>query len=133
MAIKTKNGNVLLKNGKPSCECCGSVDIGYTLCIDNSNQIIDNSWRVDLNGNFIATYDGNEFFNQCFNIPLKYLNQGGSNTLKFTLVTCQSDDYWEFYILNLQKQEVYRDSYSGPSCGSGVNKGYTFSRKFTLP
>ena len=22
MAIKTKNGNVLLKNGKPSCECC---------------------------------------------------------------------------------------------------------------
>lgn len=133
MALKTKNGKVLLKNGKASCTCCGSVDIGYTICIDNSNQIIDNSWRVDLNGNFIATYDGNEFFNQCFNIPLKYLNQGGSNTLKFTLVTCQSDDYWEFYILNLQKQEVYRDSYSGPSCGSGVNKGYTFSRKFTLP
>ena len=34
MAIKTKNGNVLLKNGKPSCECCGPI----SACISGSNQ-----------------------------------------------------------------------------------------------
>jgi hypothetical protein len=133
--IKTKNGKVLLKNGKPSCECCGSVNIGYTICIDNSNQVLDNSWRVELNGNFIANYDGNAFFNQCFNIPVSYLNlqQGGSNTLTFTLTACQNDDFWEFYILNLQQNEVYRSFYSGPECGSGVELGFTFSETFKLP
>lgn len=129
--IKLQNGKVVLKDGKASCSCC----TGYTICIDNSNQILDNSWRVELNGNFIAIYDGNEFFNQCFNIPVEYLNlqQGGSNTLTFTLVACQSDDFWEFYILNLQQEEVYRGSYGGPSCGEGVELGFTFSETFELP
>lgn len=131
--VKLQDGKVVLKDGKVSCVCCGVT--GYTICIDNSNQILDNSWRVELNGNFIAIYNGNEFFNQCFNIPLKFLNlePGGSNTLTFTLIACQSDDFWEFYILNLQQEEVYRSFYSGPQCGDGVELGFTFSRTFTLP
>ena len=125
------SGKVVLKDGKVSCACC----TGYTICIDNSNQIIDNSWRVELNGNFIAIYDGNEFFNQCFDIPIKYLNlqPGGGNTLTFTLILCQSDDFWEFYILNLQQEEVYRGSYGGPYCGEGVDLDFTFSETFYLP
>ncbi len=130
--IKLQDGKVILKGGRVSCECCEN---GYTICIDNSNQILDNSWRVELNGNFIAIYDGNEFFNQCFNIPIEYLNlqQGGSNTLTFTLIACQSDDFWQFYILNLQQEEVYRSFYGGPFCGQGVELGFTFSETFTLP
>lgn len=130
--IALQDGKVVLKDGKASCTCCAN---GYTICIDNSNQILDNSWRVELNGNFIANYDGNKFFNQCFNIPVEYLNlqQGGSNTLTFTLIACQSDDFWEFYILNLQQEEVYRSSYGGPFCGDGVELGFTFSETFTLP
>jgi hypothetical protein len=131
--IKLQDGKVLLKDGKASCECCG---FGYTICIDNSNQILDNSWSVTINGNFIATYNGSAFFNQCFNIPVQYLNLqlGGSNTLSFRLIACQSDDYWEFYVLNLQQEEVYRGDYFGDRCGEGeVNLGYTFSRTFKLP
>jgi hypothetical protein len=91
---------------------------------------------VELNGNFIANYDGSRFFNQCFNILVEYLNleQGEENTLTFTLTACQSDDFWEFYILNLQEEEVYRSSYTGPVCGfGGVELGFTFSRIFELP
>ncbi len=130
MTIKTQGGKVITKDGKVSCTCCG-----YILCIDNSNQLLDNSWRVELNGNFIAIYNGDEFFNQCFNIPVGYLNllPGESNTLTFTLIACQSDDFWKFYILNLQEQLVYRSTYSGPGCGDGVELGFTFSETFELP
>lgn len=130
MTIKRNGDKVLLKGGKVSCECCG-----YILCIDNSNQFLDNSWEVELNGNFVAIYNGDQFFNQCFNVPIEFLNlqEGGSNTLTFTLIACQSDDFWEFYILNLQEEEVYRNYYSGPPCGFGVELGFTFSETFTLP
>ena len=132
--IALQDGKVVLKDGKVSCKCCG---VGYTLCIDNTNQISDNSWNVEINGNFIAYYDGSQFFNQCFDMPLNFLNleQGASNTLDFNLAVCQSDDYFEFYILDLDGQEVYRDN-SGLLNGSffvdGICTDTSFSRQFTL-
>ena len=132
--IALQDGKVVLKDGKVSCKCCGA---GYTLCIDNTNLILDNSWNVEINGNFIAYYDGSQFFNQCFNIPLNFLNlnSGEQNTLNFNLAVCQSDDYFEFYILDLNEQEVYRDN-SGFLNGSFFQNGTCtdtfFSRQFTL-
>jgi hypothetical protein len=132
--IKTKNGKVLIKDGKVSCECC---ETGYTLCIDNTNQILDNSWNVEINGNFIAYYDGSAFFNQCFDIPINFLNlnSGEQNTLNFNLAVCQSDDYFEFYILDLDEQEVYRSDsgfLNGSFFESETCTDTFFSRQFTL-
>ena len=131
--IALQDGKVVFKDGKASCSCCG----GYTLCIDNTNQILDNSWNVEINGNFIAYYDGSAFFNQCFNIPLNFLNlnSGALNTLNFNLAVCQSDDYFEFYILDLDGQEVYRGN-SGFLNSSFFQNGTCtdtfFSRQFIL-
>ena len=129
--IKLQNGKVITKLGKASCTCCG----GYTLCVDNTNLILDNSWNIDINGNYVGFYDGGNFSAQCFNIPFSFLNQGEPNSLNFTLSVCQSDDYFEFYILDLNGEEIYRDN-SGFLNGSffinGTCEDTFFSREFTL-
>lgn len=48
MAIKTKNGKVVLKNGKPSCECCGVCDCGSANPINPST---DSNFTKKLTGN----------------------------------------------------------------------------------
>ena len=133
--IALQDGKVVLKNGNVSCTCCGGIVTGYTICIDNTNQILDNSWNVSINYNYIAYYDGSAFFNQCFNIPINYLNISGSNRLDFSLANCQSDDFFEFYILDVDGNQVYSGN-SGFLNGSyfidGICTDNHFERIFFL-
>jgi hypothetical protein len=98
LRIDKSGGRELVLSPKPggSAPCCCAK--GYEFCIINSNFIKDNSWDVYVNDNKLGNYSGAPNTNVCFSIEPDMLNDPGENTLKFMLVACTFDDYFQFVV-----------------------------------
>jgi hypothetical protein len=122
------------KPGSSNPCCC----VEYEFCIINSNFIKDNSWDVSLNDNYLGNYSGAPNTNICF--PIDMVNKPGGNTLKFTLVACTFDDYFEFVVREKSSDGTVNGTvvYSGNSGyinGSffqGTCSTTSFTRTFNL-
>lgn len=124
------SGNVILKNGKPSCDCCGGE---WSICADNTNEVLDNSWDIYINNNFVGSYSGNIYEYICNNINQSYLNTSGSNEIKFLRTNCVSDDYFEFFVTDPDGNTVYSSYLTGGLCEEGFPSISTHTFYFNLP
>lgn len=88
----------------------------WVICVDNSNEVLDNSWEVRLNGHLVGTYDGADFTNTCFLIDEDWLNLAGDNALNFTRINCVSDDYFEFVVRDPTGAARYTNFVAGDTC-----------------
>ena len=88
----------------------------WTLCVDNTNLVLDNSWDIYINDNFIGAYTGDVFENICLTIDKSFIIVGSTNQLRFVRTNCVSDDYFEFTLTDTRCNIAYNNTLASGYC-----------------
>ena len=88
----------------------------WTLCVDNTNLVLDNSWNIYINDNYIGVYSGDVYENICLTIDKSFLIIGGTNQLRFNRANCVSDDYFVFTLTDTRCNVAYSNILSQSYC-----------------
>jgi hypothetical protein len=96
--------------------CWYECKCNWSLCIDNTNHVLDNSWDVYFNDILIGTYTGDVYENICLDIDKNIIVQNGTNQIRFERVNCVSDDYFVFTLKNPSCSTEYSGELSSGTC-----------------